>query len=177
LYYTIFIVYNRKEFSMGEWNRSTNKMTLDEIRPEHWKAIQEHFEAYDLKQDLSEYLMCIETISSKKKKKLFGGGIPNQVIQISILTPKWLVIGTQGDTSDSAGVLSIQLKDAIAKDYKDDPGYKILPDTGVNVTGIYTGRVGIDGSSQVSCFITLGEEPAAGEFRELLFETIANAKK
>ena len=162
---------------MGEWNRSTSKFTLDEIRPEHWTAIKEHIKAYDLRPDLSDYLMCIETISSKKKKKLFGGGIPNQTIQISILTPKWLVITTQGDKPDPLGVLSIQLKDAIAKDYKDDPGYKLITDTGVNVTGIYTGRVGLHGSSQISSFIALGEEPAAGEFKAMLFKSIANAKK
>ena len=162
---------------MGEWNRSTSKKALNEIRPECWKAIQEHFEAYDLKPDLSEYLTCVETISSKKKKKLFGGGIPNQTVQISIITPKWLVIAAQGDKPDSLGVLSVQLKDAVAKDYKDDPGYKLIPDTGVNVTGVYTGRVGMHGSSQISSFIALGEELAAGEFKKILFEAIASAKK
>ena len=162
---------------MGEWNRSTSKMTLDEIQPEHWNAIQEHFESYNLKIDLNDYLICIKTISSKKKKKLFGGGIPDQTIQVSIITPTWLVIVSQGDTPDSIGILSIELKDALAKDYKDDLGYKLLPDTGVNVTGIYTGRVGMHGSSQISSFIALGEESVAGEFKKLLFETIASAKK
>ena len=162
---------------MGEWNRSTRKMALDEIQSEHWETIQEHFEIYNLKPDLGDYLMCVETISSKKKKKLFGGGIPDQTIQISIITPEWLVIAAQGDTPDSIGILSIQLKDAIAKDYKDDPGYKLIPDTGVNVTGIYTGRVGMHGSSQITSFIALGEEPVAGEFKKILFEAIANARK
>lgn len=162
---------------MGEWNRSTSKMTPNEIRSEYWNAIQKHIEAFDLTLDLSDYLMCIETISIKKKKKLFGGGIPSQTIQISIITPKWLVLAAQGDTPDSPGVISIQLKDAIAKDYKDDPGYKLIPDTGVNVTGIFTGMVGMHGSSQVSSFIALGEEPVAGEFKSILFETIANTKK
>ena len=162
---------------MGEWNRSTRKMVIDEIQPEYWIAIQEYNEAYNLKLDLSDYLICIETISSKKKKKLFGGGIPNQTIQVSIIFSKWLVIVAQGDKSDSLGVLSIQLKDAIARDYKDDPRYKLIPDTGVSVTGTFTGRVGMQGSSDISSFIALGEEPAAGEFKEILFETIANAKK
>ena len=151
--------------------------TLDEIQPEYRNAIKEHFETHNLKTDLSNYLICTKTISSKKKKKLFGGGIPDQTIQISIITPEWLVIAAQGDTPDSIGILSIQLKDAIAKDYKDDPGYKLIPDTGVNVTGIYTGRVGMHGSSQITSFIALGEEPVAGEFKKILFEAIANARK
>ena len=162
---------------MGEWNRSTRKMTLDGIQQEYLNAINEHINDYDLKLDLSDYLMCIETMSSKKKKGLFGGGIPNQTTQVSIVTPKWLVIAAQRETPDSLGVLSIQLKDAIAKDYQDDPGYKLIPDSGINVSGTYTGRVGMNGNSQISSFIALGEELAAKEFKELLFETISNAKK
>jgi hypothetical protein len=152
-------------------------MTLDQIRPEHHGAIQEHIEAYELKLDLNDYLICIETISHKKKKKLFGGGIPNQTIQLDILTPAWLIVAAQGDKSDSVGVLSVQLKDAIAKDYKDDPSYQLIPDTGIFVTGTYTGRVGMHGSSDISSFIPLGEEPAAAEFKEILFKSIANAKQ
>ena len=59
---------------MGDWNRSTKKMIIDEIQPEYWNAIQEHNEAYNLKLDFSDYLICVQTVSSKKKKKLFGGG-------------------------------------------------------------------------------------------------------
>ena len=162
---------------MGEWNRSTSKMTLDQIRPEHWSAIRIHIEAYDLKLDMDDYLMCIETISRKKKKKLFGGGIPNQTIQLAILTPNWLIIGAQGDKSNSFGVLSVQLRDAIARDYKDDPSYQLIQDSGIFVTGIYTGKVGMNGNAQITSLLVLGEESAAAEFKEVLFKSIANAKK
>ena len=161
---------------MGEWNRSTRKLTLEEIPQEHWKAFQEHVEAYDLKVDLTQYLICIQTVSSKKKKKLFGGGIPNQTIQVVVITPGWLLIGVEGEKPDSLGVLSVPLKKAIAKDYRDDPGYMLIPDTGVFVTGKYTGKVGMHGSSDISSFIALGEEPVAEEFKELLFKALSNAK-
>ena len=162
---------------MGEWNRSTSKLTLDQIRPEHRSAIQEHVDAYELKLDLDDYLICIETISRKKKKKLFGWGIPNQTIQLVVLTPTWLIVAAQSEKPNSVGVLSIQLKDAIAKDYKDDPSYQLVPDSGIFVTGTYTGRVGMHGSSDISSFIPLGDEPAAAEFKEILFKSITNAKK
>lgn len=162
---------------MGDWNRSTKKMIIDEIQPEYWNAIQEHNEAYNLKLDFSDYLICVQTVSSKKKKKLFGGGMPNQTIQVALITPKWLILAVRGDQPDSVGVLSIQLKDAIAKDYKNDPGYKLIPDTGVFVTGLFTGRVGIHGSSDISTFLALGDELVAGEFKEKLFQTIAETKK
>ena len=162
---------------MGDWNRSTRKMEVEEIQPEYWNAIQEHNETYNLKLDFSDALICVQTISSKKKKKLFGGGMPNQTIQVAIIIPRWLILAVQGDQSDSVGVLSIQLKDAVAKDYKDDPGYKLIPDTGVFVTGSFTGRVGMHGNSDISTFLALGNEPVAGEFKEKLFRTIADAKK
>ena len=103
--------------------------------------------------------------------------MPNQTIQVALITPKWLILAVRGDQPDSVGVLSIQLKDAIAKDYKNDPGYKLIPDTGVFVTGLFTGRVGIHGSSDISTFLALGDEPVAGEFKEKLFQTIAETKK
>jgi hypothetical protein len=57
---------------MGEWNRSTTILALEKIQPELRKAIQRHIEANDLGSILDDYLICIETISNKKKKKLYG---------------------------------------------------------------------------------------------------------
>ncbi len=162
---------------MGDWNRTTRKMVIEEIQSEYMNAIQEHNAAYNLKLDLSNYLICIETISIKKKKKLFGGGLPNQTIQVQILTPQWLVMAVKSDESNSVGVLSVQLRDTVAKDYKDDPGYQLIPDTGVLITGLFTGKVGMHGNSDVSTFLALGEEPAAREFKEILFQSIADAKQ
>ena len=162
---------------MGDWNRSTSKKTLDQIQPAHWRAIQEHLESYNLKLDLEDYLMCIETISHKKKWKLFGYGMPKQTIQFVILTPKWLFLSVEGDKPDSVGVLSIQLKDAVAEDYKDSPSYKLVQDNAINLTGIYTGRVGMHGNARISSMLVLGEEPAAAEFKEILFKSIADAKQ
>jgi hypothetical protein len=161
---------------MGEWNRSTSKLTLDNIQPELWGAIRGHIESYDLGSIFDDYLICIETKSSKKKKNLFSGGIPNQTNQIAIVTPRWLVIGVQGEKPDSSGILSIELKDAIAKDYKEDLGYKLIPDSGVNVTGAFTGRTGMHDNAHITSFIGLGEEPVADEFKEILFGSIQKAK-
>ena len=161
---------------MGEWDRSTKMVLLAQIHPEHMQAIQEHIEAYDLKNVLDDYLMCIESIALKKKRKLFGGGIPDQTTQIAIVTPRWLVIGAQGENPGSFGVLTIQLKDAIVKDYKDEPGYRLIPDEGVNITGPFTARVGSERNAYITNFIGLGIEPAAKEFKETLFEAIMKAK-
>jgi len=57
---------------MGDWDRSTKLVLLEQIRPEQMQAIKEHIDAYDLKNVLEDYLIGIETSSIKKKKKLFG---------------------------------------------------------------------------------------------------------
>ena len=161
---------------MGEWDRSTKGLQLAQIRPEHMQVIQDHINAYDLKNVLDDCLVCIESTAIKKKKKLFGGGIPDQTTQIAIVTPRWLVIGAHGEKPGSLGVLTIQLKDAIVKDYKDEPGYRLIPDEGVNITGPFTARIGFEQSSYITSFIGLGTEPAAKEFKEILFEAITKAK-
>jgi hypothetical protein len=163
---------------MRNWNRSTIKSSLDQIPPEIWGAIQEHLETYNIKSVFDDYLICIQTESQVKKKKLFGGGIaPNKTLQVVIVTPRWLVIGSTSDKSKSAGALSIQLKDSIVKDYKENPGYQLIQDVGVDVTGAFTGIVGMHGNAYTSHFIGLGEEPVASEFKNLLFELTQKARE
>jgi hypothetical protein len=160
---------------MGEWDRSTRKLTLEKVEPAFRTTIQEHLETYNLERILDDYLICIETISTKKKKKLWGG-IPNQTTQVVFVTPRWLVIAPKGENDVSPGVLSIQLKDAIAKDYKDEPGYRLIPDSGLNVTGAFTGRIGMYENVNITSFIALGEDAAAREFKEILLEAMQKAK-
>jgi len=50
-------------------------------------AIEEHLERFNLGPILKDYIICTETVSSKKKKGLFGGGIPGQAVQVAIVTP------------------------------------------------------------------------------------------
>ena len=157
---------------MGEWKRSSHKLTIDETQPELLETIKKHIEAHNLILDLDDYLICIETISDSKKKKLFGRGIPKQTIQVAIVTPKWLIVGTQSEKPDSIGAISFELKDSIAKDYRDEPGYNIIPDSGVTITGPNKGIIGTNTNPNVSIFITLGEEPVADEFKEILFGAI-----
>lgn len=161
---------------MSEYNRTSNQKMFESIPAGHMQAIQEHIDYYNLKPDLEKYLICIETFSKKKKKPLFGGMTPNQTHLVAIVTPTWLITAMQGDKPNSIGVLSIQLKDAHPRDYKDDPGYQLVQDSGVFVTGIYTGRVGTQSNAEISSFIPLGEEPITRQFKEILFDAVARAR-
>jgi hypothetical protein len=160
---------------MGEWNRTTRQCTLEGISPELHAAIQAHIESYNLGSILSDYRMCIETASQKKKKGFFGKG-DQSVLAAAILTSTWLVWAVRGDRSGTAA-LSARLDELVVADYAASPGYKLLPDSGIELTGVFTGRVGMEGNQRVSMFIGLGEEPAALEFKETLFRALQNMKK
>jgi len=162
---------------MSEWNRSTTELPFEKIRPEIAAAIQKHIETYNLGAILDDYQICIETVSDKKKKGLFGLGGNRQTIQVVILTPEWLVIGSRGDKPESSAALSVMLKDAVVEDYADSPAYKLLPDNGLHVSGNFTGRVGRHGFQRVTTFITLGEGRVAREFKELLSQAIQKTRK
>ena len=162
---------------MSEWNRSTRKISLEEIRPALTEKIQEHLERFNLGSILDDYTICVETVSVKKKKGLFGRGGGQQTAQIVILTPTWLVISVESEKPGSAATLSVKLEDAFAEDYAETPHYKLIADNGIQVTGEFTGRVGMQGENRIMYFLGLGEEPAAREFKELLFQGIKNTRR
>lgn len=161
---------------MGDWNRTTRTITMDQIRPEMAQAIQTHLESFNLGPILTDALIYSETVSTKKKKGLFGGGGDQQVINMDIVTPHWLMLVTRGDKASTAVAHTIQLKDSLISDYKDDPSYKLIQDVGLNITGIFTGIIGVNNEPRVSMFIPLGEEPAANEFKTILFEQFKKSR-
>jgi hypothetical protein len=143
-------------------------------------ALQKHIETYNLGNVLKDYLICIETTSEKKKKGLFGGGGDKMTTVVAIVTTNWLFISSKGDKT-GASANSVNFKDVVVSDYSENPGYRLIPDSGLDVTGKFTGRVGsgfsVDGNERSSSFIPLGEEPVAAKFKETLFGCLQSAKK
>jgi hypothetical protein len=169
---------------MRVWNRSTRKLLLHTIPTEVQSTLDEHIEQYNLGPILKDYLICVETTSHKQKKKgLFGGGvagikIPEHVVQYGILTPNWLVICAQSlGKKTSTAALSVQLKDATVEDYSQTADYNIIPDSGVYITGTFTGRVGMQGRQQIRYFMGLGEDRDASDFKDILFEGIQKTRR
>jgi hypothetical protein len=153
------------EIIMREWNRSTREISPDQIPTEMASAIEAHLEIYNQGPLLEETLICIETVSEKVTKGLFGSG-DRRVVTCAIVTPDWPLWSVSGDKSGAAA-LSARLEDLQITDYANTPSYR-LPDTGLELTGELTGRTGEHGDRLVSTFIGLGEEPAAEKFRETL---------
>ena len=154
---------------MSEWKRKTKEVSLDNLSSEIRDAIQEHLEQYNLGPILSDALMCVQTDSEKTKKGLLGGA--ESVQMTAIVTPRWLVWAVDTPKAKPA-VLSAQLIHATVQDYAQTPFAKMVLDSGIEVSGMFT-----DASESASAFIGLEENTAGQKFRDAVIKAAAAAKK
>jgi hypothetical protein len=153
---------------MGDYFRTTRESTLNNLNPALLATIRTHIEKYELGDIDTSALLCCETTSTKQKKGLFGGKAEIILTDV-ILTSQWLIWAT-GRENESPSVLSARLRDIQVQDYEKSEMYKLMQDTGLNISGLRTDAVDLG-----STFIGLGSEPAAQKFRNLLKETLAKA--
>ncbi len=149
---------------MSEWQRTTQAVMPGNGRADLLAAINAHIETYHLGPILSDALMAVQTTSEKKKKGLFGGSGDKTAVCLAIVTPGWLIWAVAGDKS-GVSALSVPLQQATITDYALSPNYKLLPDSGLDVSGPLTGQIGLHGNQFVLAFIGLGSEPAAQKFK------------
>ena len=154
---------------MSEWKRKTKEVTLEGLPAEMLSAIQQHIEQYNLGPILSDASMCVQTDSEKTKKGLFGGA--ESVQMAAIITPRWLVWVVDTPKAKPA-VLSAQLIHATVQDYAQTQFGKMVPDSGIEVSGMFT-----DASESASAFIGLEENAAGQTFRDAVIKAAAAAKK
>lgn len=152
---------------MGDYTRTTRECTLDSMRAELASAIRAHVETYNLGDILSKAVACIETTSVKAKKGLFGKA--ETIHTAAVLTSGWLVWASGAD-STSIGVLSARLGQVTVQDYALSSFAKLVPDTGINVNGLYT-----DASDPASAFIGLEENAAGKKFKEAVIAAVQKA--
>lgn len=89
----------------------------------------------------------------------------------AVITPRWLVWVTNG-TKLETPVLSARLNDVVVQDYAQTVFAKMIPDSGINVTGKFT-----DVSENSTAFIGLDESAAGEKFKETVIKTVQDAKK
>ena len=156
---------------MGDYNRSTRELTL-EILPAAMSAVlKAHIEEYELGDVLSDVLICIEATSEKVKKGLFAGPGPKVMKMGVVLTKRWLFEIRAAD-NEAPYARSLRLADVVVEDYEKSSSYKMIPDTGVNITGQATGAT--EGGTS---FIGLGKDAVGGKFKEMLIRAVQEAKK
>ena len=153
---------------MSDYLRTTRECTFNELNPVLSDAIRAHTGKYELGALESAALMCCETTSTKVKKGFFGGK-PEVILTGVLLTPEWLVWAV-GKEKQSLGVLSAKLRDIQVQEYEKSEMYKLIQDSGLDISGLRT-----DAVDQGSSFIGLGPEPASQKFRSLLKEALAKA--
>ena len=154
---------------MSDWKRATQEVQFKGLMPEMVDEIEKHIELYNLGPILADALMCVQTDSEKPKKGLFGNA--EIVYQGVIVTPRWLVWAVTG-TKTSMVVLSAQLKDVVVQDYAQTQMAKLVPDTGIEVSGRFT-----DYTENSSAFIGLDESVAGRKFKETVMQAAQDAKK
>jgi hypothetical protein len=154
---------------MSEWKRSTKEVSLESLPPEMAHAISRHIERYNLGPILAEALMLIQTDSEKTTKGLFGGS--TRILMAAIITSRWLVWAVDESKGKSA-VRSAQLIHVTVQDYAQTPYAKMVPDSGIEVGGMFT-----DSSESASAFLGLEENLAGQKFRDIVIKAAAAAKK
>ena len=154
---------------MSDWKRTTQEIPFESLQPEIVTAITDHIQRYNLGPLLSEVLMCVQTESEKIKKGLFGG---SELVHTGILlTSRWLVWVVSGSKTQTT-VLSAPLRDVIVQDYAQTQFAKMIPDTGLEVSGRFT-----DTSENISAFIGMEANQAGRKFIEVVLRAAQDAKK
>lgn len=149
---------------MGDYIRTTRECTLDSMRPDLSAELRAHVEKYNLGDILSKPVMCIETTSVKAKKGLFGK--EETSFTGAVLTKGWL-IWTTITPKGPAGVLSARLNQITVQDYAQSSFGKMVPDTGLNVNGLYT-----DTKEAGSAFIGLEDNLSGKAFKESVIKAV-----
>jgi hypothetical protein len=118
---------------------------------------------------LSDVIICTQSDAEKPKKGLFGSAETSQVV--AFLTPHWLLWVVSGNKTP-ATVTSALLNDIVIQDYASTSFMKMVPDSGMQVNGIFT-----DVTENSSAFIGLENNAAGQKFKELAIGAVQNAKK
>ena len=156
---------------MSDYNRSTKEIAFGDITANVTKSIQTYIEKHNLGDILANPVMCIVSTSEKIKKGLFGGGAgPKLLIQTVILTDRWLILADNVD-QNALYIKSMQLRDLTVEDYEKSSFYKMIPDTGVNISGLAT-----DTPEKGTLFLPLGKDDAGEKFKVKLIEMVQKAK-
>ena len=154
---------------MSDWKRSTQAISFEQMPIALKAEIQKHVERYQLGDILSEALMCIQTVSEKAKKGILGSR--EMVYLGAVVTPRWLIWAVEG-TKSSAAVLSALLAEVVVQDYANTPFSKMIPDSGIEVSGKFT-----DAVENASAFIGLEDNAVGKKFKETVIDAVQNAKK
>lgn len=154
---------------MSAWKRSTKEISFEQLPSEMKADIQKLIELYNLGDILSDAHMHIQTDFEKAKKGLFGSV---EVVHMgAVVTPRWSIWVLNG-TKTSIAVLSAVLTHLVVQDYADTSFAKMVPDSGIEVSGTFT-----DTAENASAFLGLQDNAAGKKFKETVIQRCAKCKE
>ncbi|MCB8981963.1 MAG: hypothetical protein H6657_31535 [Ardenticatenaceae bacterium] len=153
---------------MSEYQRTTRECSLESLSPVLGTAVRHYSHTHELGNLLETALFCGETTATKQKRGFFGRKTETTLTGF-LLAPPWLIWAVSKNNEPPA-VLAVRLRDIQVQDYEQSEMYKLVPDAGIDISGLRT-----DAEAVGTAFIGLGPEPAAQKFRELLHQAVKNA--
>ena len=151
---------------MSSYQRSTRECSVNQVRPELLRALQEYFQAHNLGDVETEALLCCETVSEKKAGSLLSGWLETDmdttIYTDILLTAQSLVWARSGERSGlhvvSAKLMNIRTRSQVSLFSKD---------LGLEINGLIE-----DAKSNIRGIIGLGPEPAAQKFCDEVYQAI-----
>ena len=151
---------------MSSYQRSTRECSVNQVKPELLRAMQEYFQAHNLGEIETETLSCCETVSEKKAGSLLSGWLEidmdTTIYTDIVLTAQSLVWARSGDRSGlhvvGAKLMNIRTRSQVSLFSKD---------FGLEINGLIE-----DTKSNIRGLIGLGPEPAAQKFCDEVYQAI-----
>lgn len=119
---------------MSDYIRTTRECSVNQLRPELFLALRNHFQEHGLGDLETENLLCYETTSTKKSTNRLvswlNDGLETTVYMATLFTSQWLVWVRSGDKS------GVQLSSAELKQISVRVYVSLLPkEFGVEISG------------------------------------------
>jgi len=127
---------------MSDYNRTTRECSVNQLRPELFRAVRKYFQEHKLGDLEAETLLCYETTSKKKSVSKLSSWLNNSLdttIYTGVLfTSEWLIWVRSGDRS------GVQLSSADLKQISVKVYYSLLTrEAGVEIAGHVEGSKGM----------------------------------
>ena len=156
-----------------EWQRETEVMSSIALQPDLLAAIRAHAEAGDLGPVEARSLVCFQTVSRHLKRAgllmRLAGAAHKVITNAVIVTPTRFVWATRLDDEEAFASSELLARLDIG-DYEKGPGYRLIPDHGIEVHGLNAGQ-GHTGTQ----FFGLGEGPDADHARQVVKDAVRAA--
>ncbi|MCB9596090.1 MAG: hypothetical protein H6719_25435 [Sandaracinaceae bacterium] len=143
------------------YTRSTRAQRVTDLDPAALAALDAYRERSGLADDpRATAIACVRTDFDHTTRRWWGGTRTEKGTTHAILTPSHLIT-LLVDPSGSVSTIAYRVSDLEVRDYESSPGFQLLEDSGLSVTGFPPGA-----SERSTYFVGLGPEPDAVAFRD-----------